>query len=101
MAEYPADFLIQALFRPAGMLAAQSRRFHFARRPVKPLRQTKPPRSTHRAPRNDLFGTGLFIPPALFNHAPKEGSAQLASSIFNHEIHEKFHKTMRSYSSLG
>src|ERR1022692_286307 len=61
MAEYLAHFLVQTLFRPVRMLLTPTRRFHFSRRPVKPLRQTKPPRTGHRAQSGDLFGTDLFI----------------------------------------
>jgi hypothetical protein len=61
MAEYLAHFVVQTLFWPVRMLMAQTRRFHFSRRPVKPLRQTKPPRTGYRAQSDNLFGTGLFI----------------------------------------
>lgn len=43
------------------MLAAQTRRFHFARRPVEPFGQPQPPRAGHGAQGRKLFGTGLLI----------------------------------------
>ena len=61
MAENPAHLVVQTLFRPVGMLAAQARRLHFARRPVEPLGQTQPPCAGHRAQRGELFGAGLLI----------------------------------------
>ena len=61
MAENPAHFVGEPLFRPVGILAAQARRLHFARRPVDPFGEPQPPRAGHRAQRGELFGTGLLI----------------------------------------
>lgn len=61
MAENPAHFVVQTLFGPVGMLAAQSCRFHLAGRPVKPLGQTQPPGACHGAQRGNLGGMSLLI----------------------------------------
>jgi hypothetical protein len=61
MTENPAHFVIQACFRPIGMLMAQGRRFHFTRRPVKLFGQREATFRSHPAVNRELFGTGLLI----------------------------------------
>src|ERR1035437_6564164 len=75
MAENPAHLVVQARLRPVGMLLAQTRRFHFTRRPVEPLGQPQPPRTGHGAQRGNLFGTGLLIRQHGLNMSQRPGRA--------------------------
>src|SRR5476651_2568802 len=61
MAENPAHLVVHARLRPVGMLAVQTRRLHFARRPVKPFGQPQPPCASHGAQGRELLRAGLFI----------------------------------------
>jgi len=88
MAENPAYLVVQTLFRPVGMLAAQARRFHFARRPVEPLGQTEPPGAGHRAQRGELFGTGLLIRQHGLNMSQRNGPCK-SGLLFIHPRTEK------------
>jgi len=81
MVENPAHFVGETLFRPVGMLAAQARRLHFARRPVKLLGQTQPSRAGHRAQRGELLGAGLLIRQHGLNMSQRNGPCKSGLSF--------------------
>jgi hypothetical protein len=80
MAENSAHLVVHARLRPVGMLVAQARRLHFARRPVKLFGQAQPPRASHGAQGRELFGAGLFIHQHKKKNAPEKWFAQVRAN---------------------